>query len=202
VKFLVIDNGSQYLENILLRLSAEHEVEVESYRYNKKIRPSIDTDMIILSGGMQNEVLDKVGRKYYFDAEFDLINSTNIPIFGICLGLQMLTVATGGSLRKMPKLVHENKKVHLNHEGHQLLEHGDLFVHERHQWVADNIAGTGFNVLADSSEGIEIIHHRRRNLFATQFHPEIDTQANSEQDFWRLINSFLRKSQEKSMVKL
>ena len=68
MKFLVIDNGSQYLENILLRLTAEHEVEVEKYRYNKKIRPSIDTDMIILSGGMQNEVLDKVGRKYYFDA--------------------------------------------------------------------------------------------------------------------------------------
>lgn len=200
MKFLVIDNGSQYLENILYRISENHSVEVLSYRPGVFINPNSDTDMVILSGGMVNEVLDKVGRQYYYQSQFDFIRNSNLPIFGICLGLQMMSVAMGGSLRRMPKLINTNKTIKLNHEGHELLDHGDFFVHTRHQWVANEEPQTGFRVLATSSEGIEIIHHKNRHLFATQFHPEIDTDYNSEKQFWRLVNKFAHKSAQKKLV--
>ncbi len=109
----------------------------------------------------------------------------------------MMAYAMGGSLKQLPNLQHKNIPIKLNSVGHEILGHGDLFVHERHAWVVDEIDGTGFSVLAESEDGIEIIHHNNKNLFATQFHPEIDLGSLGNDSFWRLINRFLSISNNK-----
>lgn len=188
MKFCVIDNGSQYLENILLRLSENHSYNLIKYLPSKRIDIK-DADMVILSGGMIHEVDDKLeDGTYYFQKQFDLINSCPVPIFGICLGLQMMTVACGGTLTKMPRMVNENKVINLNIQGLKTLGKGDLFVHKRHQIVAHKPDNYGFEILATSSEGPEIIKHIDKKLLGVQFHPEIDADHKTEQEFWRLLS--------------
>ncbi len=190
MNIFVVNNGSQYLEHIIQKIS-ENNYLIYNYQPGKKIVVPKDTDLIILSGGMKQEVVDEVDGQHYYKEEFDLIKNSDIPIFGICLGLQMMAYAMGGSLKQLPNLQHKNMPIKLNNIGHEILGHGDLFVHERHAWVVDEIDGTGFSVLAESDDGIEIIHHQQKNLFATQFHPEIHVGTEEHDNFWHLINKFL-----------
>jgi GMP synthase-like glutamine amidotransferase len=194
LNIFVVNNGSQYLENIILKISKDNKYTIYNYKPGYKINVPKETDLIILSGGMVQEVVDEIDGQHYYKEEFDLIKAATVPIFGICLGLQMMAYAMGGSLKQLPNLQHKNIPIKLNHVGHTILGHGDLFVHERHAWVVDELDGTGFSVLAESEDGVEIIHHNHKNLFATQFHPEIDVDHNSNENFWRLINSFLEKA--------
>lgn len=140
---------------------------------------------------MNKEVLDthSDGLPWYRH-EFDLIQNTDIPIFGICLGLQMVTVALGGNLRKMPNLVETNKFIEVNNSGTSLIRTDkEVYVHKRHQWVADKLENTKLSVLGTSTEGIEIVHHPKKRIIATQFHPEIDADDKSEKLFWNLVNT-------------
>ncbi|MBP7821083.1 gamma-glutamyl-gamma-aminobutyrate hydrolase family protein [Candidatus Saccharibacteria bacterium] len=188
MKFCVINNGSLYLDNILARLSENHSYHLVDYSPYHKIDIG-NADMVILSGGMTHEVDDLMtDGTYYFQEQFNLINSCPVPIFGICLGLQMMTVACGGKLKIMPKMVHENKVINLNLLGLKELGEGDLFVHKRHQIIAHNPENNGFEILASSSEGPEIIKHVNRQLLGVQFHPEIDVDHKTEQEFWRLLS--------------
>jgi GMP synthase (glutamine-hydrolysing) len=197
LNIFIVNNGSQYLENIVLKISKDHNYKVYDYLPKRKILVPSSTDLIILSGGMKQEVVDELNGRHYYQEEFNLIKNTDIPIFGICLGLQMMAYAMGGSLKKLDSLQHKNIPVKLNHIGHEILGHGDFFVHERHAWVVNELDGTGFSVLAESSDGVEIIHHKHKNLFGTQFHPEIDVDKKSDENFWRLIDNFLLKAKDR-----
>lgn len=186
MKFYIVDKGSKYLHRICERL-AGHEYSIDTYMPHKKLNPG-DDDCIILSGGMQNEVVDNHEDGYpWYHHEFDLINTTNKPILGICLGLQMVTAALGGTLRQLPKLIDENQHVHVSHAGQKIFGASKIFVHEKHQWVADSIAGTGLEVLAPSKDGIEVLYHPTRNIIAIQFRPVIDTTDTSADLFWKLV---------------
>lgn len=188
MKFFIVDNGSRYLENIVLRISDGHEYRIQTYSPFETLDPQ-DADIIILSGGMQNEVADDLenGDPWYRH-EFSLIQNSDKPILGICLGLQMITVALGGSLSQLPKLVDAEKHVQLTKDGHRYLGHQEPVVHEKHQWVVRSHTNTGLKVLAKSDDGIEMLYHPTRKIIGTQFHPEIDVNNSSKQLFWGLID--------------
>ena len=87
-------------------------------------------------------------------------------------------------------MVETNKYITMNSAGIVNLGlNKDVFVHKKHQWVADDVSATGMSVLGGSTEGIEVMHHASRRIITTQFHPEIDADDNSEQLFWKLIDS-------------
>jgi GMP synthase-like glutamine amidotransferase len=189
MKFFIVDNGSRYLENIVLRITSEgHSFHIQTYSPFEKLDPQ-DADVILLSGGMQNEVADdlKNGDPWYRH-EFELIRDTELPVFGICLGLQMITAALGGTLKKLPEKIVQDTEVHLTEAGHRYLGHRSITVHEKHQWGVDSYAGTGLKLLATSNDGIEILMHPSRHIIGTQFHPEVDIDHTSKQLFWDILN--------------
>ena len=117
MKFFIVDNGSLYLKHIVNRVSANHDYIVQTYSPFEPLDAQ-DADFIILSGGMQNEVADDLDNgDPWYRHEFDLIQRTDKPILGICLGLQMIAVALGGSLSRLPSMVDTNKHVVLTNEG-------------------------------------------------------------------------------------
>ena len=187
MKFFIVDNGSLYLKHIVNRVSANHDYIVQTYSPFEPLDAQ-DADFIILSGGMQNEVADDLDNgDPWYRHEFDLIQRTDKPILGICLGLQMIAVALGGSLSRLPSMVDTNKHVVLTNEGEAYFSQQELYVHERHQWVVDSADIVGMNILAHSNDGIEILHYPERNIIGTQFHPEIDASPNSPKLFWDIL---------------
>lgn len=190
MKFFIVDNGSRLLEEIIARINgAGHDYLVQTYSPFEQLDPQ-DADMIILSGGMKNEVADDLGNgDPWYRHEFKLIRETNKPILGICLGLQMITVALGGSLQKLPALIESDSKVvGLNTEGQQHFNANQFIVHEKHQWAVKSYADTGLQLLGSSEDCIEILYHPARNIIGTQFHPEVDFVPGSEELFWQLID--------------
>lgn len=115
------------------------------------------------------------------------------PILGICGGLQAINVFLGGTLKKVPPCEkgHE-RKVPTPYKNDQvvdypvhdiLIEKGsfvyDVFGTERatvnsyHYWCIDRLA-PGLQVAARSEDGvIEAVEWKERNIFATQWHPEL-----------------------------
>ncbi len=128
--------------------------------------------------------------------EFALLKEAariNLPVFGICRGLQVMNVSSGGTLYQDLKSQHPES-------GHGLLEHKQpeayeipthaavlqpdsllYFLHKaetamvnsmHHQAVED--VAPDYRVTAVSSDGVvEAIEHRtRKDWFAVQWHPE------------------------------
>ena len=148
-------------------------------------------DGLLLSGGMD------VDPKHYNDeahpkteattperdrVEFALFEEAcrlNMPIFGICRGIQMINVALGGSLiQDIPDAV---GTVHtkVDHpvtveEGNYLYEiAGKSFISNSSHHQSIKVPGKGLTPIAWTEDGIiEAVKHERDDLFGVQWHPE------------------------------
>jgi anthranilate synthase len=100
----------------------------------------------------------------------------NLPVFGVCLGLQALAEAYGGELRRLSIPMH-GKPSRI-----KVLKPGVLFsgldrevtVGRYHSIFADPVRlPKEFNITAQTSDGVIMaIEHRSEKVAAVQFHPE------------------------------
>ncbi len=113
-----------------------------------------------------------------------------IPVFGVCRGMQLINVVFGGTLHQdiyttFDKPFLHSDKNNKNYEYHHMIRtvEGSLLrrvLGERdyvnsihHQGVKD--LGRGLKVTAWASDDmIEGVEHERLPIFGTQFHPELD----------------------------
>lgn len=180
-------------------------------------------DGLILSGGGDLDPEIYNGRShvtiYNVDRERDrseislaqLILSTNIPVLGICRGLEVLVVATGGSL--IPHLPDEVGEVVI-HRAEQSLaaEHSvkmaansrlaeivgatELNVFSWHHQAA-KIVPQEWNVTAQAADGvIEALEHKHHPwAIALQWHPELAIHAPLQQ---RIFQAFVHAASTKT----
>lgn len=94
---------------------------------------------------------------------------TEIPILGICLGLQLLVLAAGGDTYKL-KFGHRGQ----NHPCLDLKLKKCYITSQNHGFAVKNLEKTGFeiNLININDKTIEGITHKKKSVFATQFHPE------------------------------
>lgn len=167
---LIIDFGSQYNQLIARRVR-------ESRVYCQIVAPDITVDEIknlnpegiILSGG-PSSIYEKTSPKVD-TAIFDL----NIPILGICYGMQYMVDALGGNVKKAAK--REYGFATLN-----IVKPSDLFhkVEKQTQcWMShgDSIQKlpAGFTIKASTSNTrVAATEHTPKKLYGLQFHPEVE----------------------------
>jgi GMP synthase-like glutamine amidotransferase len=114
-----------------------------------------------------------------------------VPVLGICFGLQYLTVAAGGTLAQLPEM--RTKPAWPI----ELLEDDELFAGlpaprmvENHRWLVEHPA-PGYRVVARSKDGIEALRHRELPRVGVQFHPEYFTNPGATRDGERLLGNWL-----------
>ena len=128
--------------------------------------------------------------KYAISIIQKLIDS-NVPIFGICLGHQLLSLALGAKTSKM-HLGHRganhpvknliNKKVEITSQNH------GFKVNEKS--IPNNVKITHLSLFDRSVEGIEL---RNKPVFSVQYHPEANPgPQDSKYLFNKFINNILK----------
>ncbi len=181
----ILDYGSQYTQLIARRV---RELNIYSEIFHHSISIDVllkkNVKAIILSGG-PNSVYDKKSPKL----NSKLLN-LNIPILGICYGLQLLLSNTGGNILKGE--IGEYGNAIINQSNDNLLFNDvpkKIKVWMSHTDRVDNI-GSNWNILAKSENKIiSAISHKNKEIYAVQFHPEVThTDYGS-----KIISNFLFK---------
>lgn len=127
-------------------------------------------DLIILSGGLWYD--DPTQQQAHYEEELKLITKSEVPILGICLGMQLITAAFDGELMELKREQHGLKHINLTDTGKRLLKWpDDVNVYENHT-VGVTKCPSQFEVLATSKDCIEAIKHVNRPIVGVQFHPE------------------------------
>lgn len=174
MKILLFDNYDSFTYNLVQYLEEiiENEDNI-TVRKNDKItlQEVDDYDFIVLSPGpgLPSEsgiLIDLI--KYYHDKK---------PIFGVCLGMQAIAEAFGGSLKNLSKVHHGVASALKLTQTPSVLYKGikePIQVGRYHSWVVNPADFPEELVITSIDEGGEImsLKHRKYPIEAVQFHPE------------------------------
>ncbi len=182
LRIVAIDYGIK--KNILRYFSNyDCEVKVVSCKQTAEEILKLKPNGIFLSNGPGDPAATG---KYAIQTVQKLIRS-NLPVFGICLGHQILALALNGKTKKM-KLGHRganhpvknliNKKVEITSQNH-----GFEVVKES---LSKNIQITHKSLFDNSIEGIKL---KNKPVFSVQYHPESNP---GPQDSHYLFSDFIK----------
>jgi para-aminobenzoate synthetase component II len=171
-KILVVDNYDSFVYNLVQYL-AQIGAEVEVWRNDDPRFAendfAADFDGILLSPGpgtpeQAGVCIDVICRK-----------AGELPIFGVCLGLQSIGVAYGGVVDRAPELLHGKTSV-VHHSGLGVLAGlPDPFTATRYHSLAiePETLPSVLEVTATTPSGVIMaVRHRTLPVEAVQFHPE------------------------------
>ena len=169
-KILIIDFGSQYSQLIARRIR-EMEVYCEIV-HSSHVMTAISKEKenilgVILSGGPES-----VYEENSPTVEKELF-SINIPILGICYGMQLIAHLNGGTVEKAESKEFGKASLEILEIENPLFEN----VKQHSQiWMShgDHITKLpdGFKVIAQTNTSIAAIMNNS-NIYALQFHPEV-----------------------------
>lgn len=180
---LILDFGSQYTQLIARRI---RECKVYSrivpYNFPLKEIKSMSPKGIILSGGPAS-----VGDKASPKVDKSLFK-LNIPILGICYGMQLIGQVFGGRVKhtkdrefgKSELFIDDHKDIFTNLPGNLScwMSHGDYV----------SKLPKGFTILAHTlNTQIAAFSNKQRTIFGVQFHPEVVHTQKGEQ----ILSNFL-----------
>lgn len=172
MKILLVDNHTEHREALAQAL-AGHEVEIQKYRPGLKFNTA-GKDLVILSGGggEGREIYDvhQSGHLWYQD-EIDFVRNYNKPLLGICMGFEIICRAFGSKVEEMSEVLEGDFDLKVTRKGRKAFSYKKIKQHEAHKWRVKK-APKDFKVLAKSATGVELIKHKNKPMWATQFHPE------------------------------
>lgn len=176
-KVLILDFGSQYTQLIARRVREMHVYcEIMPYDVTVESIQEFKPTSIILSGGPNSVYEEETPQAP------EIVFSLNVPILGICYGMQTLCNQLGGKVINSKKRefgfaeirAHNHSKLlegiqdNTNTEGHGLLDvwmsHGDK---------VEQIP-KGFKIISSNeATPIAAIANDERKIYGLQFHPEV-----------------------------
>ena len=178
---VILDFGSQY-NQLIARRVREMGVYAEVVPFHEDIDKILERKPkgIILSGGPASvyakgaPTLDK----RIFDA--------NIPILGLCYGMQLITHLYGGEVERADKQEFGKASLKLDKKDSLIFKNipDNTIVWMSHADHVNKMA-EGFEIIAHTDSSIAAIENRDKKIYAFQYHPEV---THSEHGFEMLKN--------------
>ncbi len=176
-KIIIIDFGSQVTKLIARRIrELKIYCEIINLKNFKKITNFKDVKGIILSGGPST-----VTKKTYPSISKSIFEK-NIPILGICYGLQLIAKVFGGRIKKSPKKREFGEAI-LFEKSKSLLfknffNNKKTSVWMSHQDAVIKIPKSFENLASTNSSRYTAIQNKNKNIYGIQFHPEVTHTKN------------------------
>ncbi len=183
-KIIILDFGSQYTQ-VIARKVREAGVYAEIYPYTitREKLESLAPKGVILSGGPSSVYADGAPHTSFNPAELD------VPILGICYGLQLLAYMNGGAVDKAARREFGRAEIHID-ASDDLFEGID---DSSTVWMShgDHLTQPpkGYEVIAHSDNApICAVRSANRRIFGVQFHPEVHHSVDGKQ----ILENFVR----------
>lgn len=184
-RILVIDNRDSFVYNIVEYLRRISGVEVDVVREGQGLSQGLSQEKDDIAGIVLSPGAGIPQEYRLMTALLKDPRTAGIPVLGVCLGMQAMTVATGGRLLQLggPKHGHRSELYFTSEQSCSgaAMRPGILEdvpdgspIGRYHSWVVDeatlpecwDIAGR------DEDGNIMVIVHRSRPWTGVQFHPE------------------------------
>jgi anthranilate synthase len=126
-------------------------------------------DLVLLSPGPGRPA------DFAMSETLDLILRRDLPVFGVCLGLQGIVEHFGGTLDVLPQPMHGKPSLVRNLGGRLLAGLPETFTVGRYHslYASRSTLPAVLRVSAETEDGIIMaVEHRDRPVAAVQFHPE------------------------------
>ncbi|CDG19029.1 aminodeoxychorismate synthase component I [Xenorhabdus doucetiae] len=170
MKILLIDNYDSFTQNIAQYLyevtGVEPAVVANSVSYDELFINNYDAVVISPGPGHPSVFND-------FGVCSKVIQNSNIPLLGICLGHQGIVLSFGGSVNHAPKPVHGYRD-RINHTKDGLFYNlpKRFEVVRYHSLICNNLPDD-LKCSAWTDDGLVMaVEHKTKPIFGVQFHPE------------------------------
>jgi GMP synthase (glutamine-hydrolysing) len=183
-KIIILDFGSQYTQVIARKVrEAGVYAEIFPYTVSREKLVELAPKGIILSGGPSSVYADGAPHTSFNPAEL------NVPVLGICYGLQLIAFMNGGSVDKAARREFGRAEVVID-------RNDDLFKGidgSTSVWMShgDHLTNPpeGYEIIAHSDNApICAVRSPNRKVFGVQFHPEVHHSADGKQ----ILDNFVR----------
>ena len=171
-KIIIVDFGSQVTKLIARRIR-EFNVysEVVNLREFEKITDYSNINGIILSGGPST-----VTKKIYPKINQNIFKK-NIPVLGICYGLQLIAKVFGGIIKNTKKkrefgeavLIEKSKSILFKN----FYNKKKSIVWMSHQDAVFKLPKNFINIASTINSKFTAIQHKTKKIYGIQFHPEV-----------------------------
>ena len=150
--------------NPIVELIKSFEYDIINYRNLEMSNISLYDKIIICGTSLQdNDYLN------YLD-NFKKLKDHDKDILGICSGFQIICSMFDEEIIAQQEIGMINVETQIKNP----LVSGDFQAYNMHNFSADEV--TSFNVLAKSEKTIQMISHKKINIFGVSFHPEVRNQ--------------------------
>ncbi|WP_154223618.1 glutamine-hydrolyzing GMP synthase [Marinicella rhabdoformis] len=170
-KILILDYGSQYTQLIARRVrEADVYCEIYAWDADSEDIKAFDPNGIILSGGPES--VHMAGAPTLNKVILDM----NVPILGVCYGMQLLNVHFGGEVEGSDEKEFGYAEVNVTGESDlfKTLDHKQLDVWMSHGDKVKSL-GSVFNATANTtSTPFAACQHKELPIYGVQFHPEVE----------------------------
>lgn len=180
---LIIDFGSQYTQLIARRIREQNVYsEIHPHTISFEDVQKINPKGLIFSGGPMS-VYDSGAPE--ISSEFF---NMNIPVLGICYGLQLIAKEFGGSVEPAEKREYGKAEIVIEKVSPLLknVKNNSIVWMSHGDYITKLPQGFQINAITDNSP-VCAISNNDKNIFGVQFHPEVVHTQNGGQ----IISNFL-----------
>ncbi len=188
MNIIITDNGTLRLEE-LTKLLKGNEYQI----VNVDKLDTIDTqsfDLAVLSGSSKFPIF---GNESLYKNEVDLIKTSDMPIIGICLGFELICYAYGAKLEAMDYKKREIVEIQTTQPSQIFDNLPNFRVYKAHRWVIKDLPAELVE-LARSNDGVEVVKHKKREIYGFQFHPEMLPDETCGDEIFNNLLSMIRST--------
>ena len=187
-KILIVDFGSQVTKLIARRIrELKVYCEIVNLKEFKNINNFSNIKGLILSGGPST-----VTKKNFPKISKEIFQN-NIPVLGICYGLQLIAKIYGGSIKTKQGKREFGKVQIIKKKNSPLFK--NFFKNDKsevwmsHQDVVSKIPKNFTNIASTLNSTFTAIQHKSKKVYGLQFHPEVTHTKNG----FIIIKNFVEK---------
>lgn len=170
---IIIDNQSSYIKTFKRNFLSEQDFDYIFFDHNQPITLSSKANIqgIILSGGR--------GTPYEplnLTSNFIALMNFDVPVLGICLGHEIVSVAFRGRIKRMTASINKKEKVRILDKSDPIfqgLDSQEVMMKEKHTHYVSELPPDFVNLAESESCKYEIIRHLEKPIYGFQGHPEV-----------------------------